>query len=894
MQPIEDGDEEITHNSAPVDPAIIPSDPPQLPLEGMSWKQSLRRRIENLIHPRYIAPWRVQSDASQRNSDDRNMESTQLGVDPIMSSTQSFIGIETSQTANCSGVSTATSILEPRISLDLSQQLPEDGNVQLTPVGVNSTSSSVPSSIGTVITQITNYSGLSTATSASEAPVFQDSSQRPINPTHVKLFKSLKAARVYLAEGDDAKIPSDVMEQWNTMDFGRLMTDLTEVTMDIYRKSIDRGARSHATSKDHNVSFELRMSGRAPRDARCITLVPSVWILCGSRWACKHVKAAMNDITWLMLPFEVHEGSPELASVEETIDVKTLDLTNGIWIAEGVTLYINVEIPPHDTITASGLLCCSTIRTGDTYLQHIGRIGGVISINGEAAQYGVTTAHGMLNTRAFHNHQSIIQPRTSTVSESAPSKADNSDNTTLDYEAECESEEEESNDDTEGEASDDDTDIEDHDVNSPGYIGFRDPLLVSEWSSVSSGILNFLGESYHWDFLGTRYNQADPSLLSPAATEDTDHALLPLNVAAGLVVPNTYHEVSVQRMWAQAIQGYKKNADLIEGPVIIALGAQPTVEGELLLGPTCLAVHGQMFSLRKIKFASRLAPGTSGSWVVRDSFLCGMIVAVSRTEPYALMMTAERLFWNIKSWDRSIHQIELDATHRATGLISSNKVKGLGDPIRLSTRVLANRKTEIAMAGLLDDEYFLDDSARRGLGSVSPKQHPEAIGDRNSLVNGKYSFVEEVYILARLVLLLSVLALFAYMITVMSALIYSNSSYIATLLPLTANIYKSSSYATLVPVTAMALALLIAICFLRLARFREVGKNIVIGMILAIGILTLVSVISATAFFIYVPPPHTVSDIMLMVLGSLITAIVVWFYSRMLIVQVNLITNTKT
>lgn len=59
----------------------------------------------------------------------------------------------------------------------------------------------------------------------------------------------------------------------------------------------------------------------------------------------------------------------------------------------------------------------------------------------------------------------------------------------------------------------------------------------------------------------------------------------------------------------------------------------------------------------------RIASGTSGSWVVRESLLCGMIMAVSRTEPYALMMTAERLFRNIKSCDWSIHRIEFCASH---------------------------------------------------------------------------------------------------------------------------------------------------------------------------------------------------------------------------------------
>lgn len=67
-----------------------------------------------------------------------------------------------------------------------------------------------------------------------------------------------------------------------------------------------------------------------------------------------------------------------------------------------------------------------------------------------------------------------------------------------------------------------------------------------------------------------------------------------------------------------------------------------------------------------------IASGTSGSWVVRESFLCGMIMAVSRTEPYALMMTAERLFRNIKSCDWSIHRIEFCASHETKNPFESS------------------------------------------------------------------------------------------------------------------------------------------------------------------------------------------------------------------------------
>lgn len=367
--------------------------------------------------------------------------------------------------------------------------------------------------------------------------------------------------------------------------------------MSIYRKSIDRSARSLVPSKDHNVSFELRMSGRATRDVRLITLMPSVWILCGSRWACKDVRAAMKDITWLKLPLEIHEGSPELASVEEMIEVETLDLTNGIRLAEDITLYINVEVPSNYTETASGLLCCSTLRTGDTYLHHLGRIGGTISVNGAAAQFGVSTAHGMLNNLAVQNHF-VVQPSENTSLESSSSKVGADHNTISESEVEDEDEEED-----EEEESDGGIDMEDHDATSSGYVGFRDPLLVPEWRSFSTGIsLNFLGASFQSNSGGATYYQPNPSL-SEVASQDTDHALLPFMTATGFAIPNTYLKSPTR---AQTIVAYKTDADLIQGPVMIALGVQSCVEGELLPGSTCLAVHGQMFSLRKVKFASRL------------------------------------------------------------------------------------------------------------------------------------------------------------------------------------------------------------------------------------------------------------------------------------------------
>lgn len=45
------------------------------------------------------------------------------------------------------------------------------------------------------------------------------------------------------------------------------------------------------------------------------------------------------------------------------------------------------------------------------------------------------------------------------------------------------------------------------------------------------------------------------------------------------------------------------------------------------------------------------ASGTSGSWVVRDETLCGMIIAIHEHEPFAHMVEASQLFSDIKkSW----------------------------------------------------------------------------------------------------------------------------------------------------------------------------------------------------------------------------------------------------
>lgn len=54
-----------------------------------------------------------------------------------------------------------------------------------------------------------------------------------------------------------------------------------------------------------------------------------------------------------------------------------------------------------------------------------------------------------------------------------------------------------------------------------------------------------------------------------------------------------------------------------------------------------------------------IGPGASGSWVVKGEVLYGVIIAVYKDEPFALMMTAERLFESIIGSAFSIRTVEL-------------------------------------------------------------------------------------------------------------------------------------------------------------------------------------------------------------------------------------------
>ncbi|KAI0540843.1 hypothetical protein GGR58DRAFT_89906 [Xylaria digitata] len=479
----------------------------------------------------------------------------------------------------------------------------------------------------------------------------------------VKVYKRMKNNLIVYIARDDIQIPMDVLEQWENSDLDRLKTDLSEVVMEIYRKGVDRESRRRRSAlyipsgpREYDISFELRMSGRATRDAEQVAIGPAIWLICGSAWACKDISVVMKEITWPTLPVEIHEGNVPVPSVAEgQVDIQKLDLTDGYHFGDGITLYIHVEDLFTDT-TSCGLLCCATIKDGDSYSHHFSRIGGLVTATNtlNSSQFGISTAHGVLDHPWWHRQLLKRSPTNEWDCQSVES-ADSQDEDGLGRDSLY--------DDQEGLYAESPI-TRDRNPHAPFQLdnnatgeGYRDPQLVSRWRNVGRhGLLSFLGASITMENNFQVHN--DPTTLA-------DHAMIQLESpqAGSRSWNNKYRPRKVPAEGSIDIITHISNNDLTEGGVSIICEANSPLDGHLLPGSTCLAMSGRMFTLRKLKTTAPLARGVSGSWVARGTELCGMVIAVANLEPYVYMMRAEDLISNLETSSPSIETIEVFNTH---------------------------------------------------------------------------------------------------------------------------------------------------------------------------------------------------------------------------------------
>lgn len=396
-----------------------------------------------------------------------------------------------------------------------------------------------------------------------------------------------------------------------------------------------QGICAHLSQQDIRITYELRMSGHANQKTGTVTLAPTVWILYRSYTLAGNVvtAAALNQVAlgldYLQTDIEIHEGGGriEASSDRKLVDVDLdADGRDSIQLSNGAVLSVHVE-DCQQRDTACGALVCVTVQEDKLRTQQgLCRLGGLLKVNGRYV-LGVTTAHAMLDSSGIFK------------------------------------------DSFDGAGADDD------DLRTPkGKAVDRDAIVlevsdVEAWQGATrDAAIDFLGISMN--------SRGDVALNRSRPQNATDFAMLRLRDLPGTirnryVPPGSDEPVSINSTASAS------SSALDEGPVYILCGGGRVADAQLVWGSVCFIIRGRNFRVRRVQTSQPLGrslfpniltrimltrfigPGASGSWVVKGEVLYGVIIAIYKDEPFALMMTAERLFESIIGSAFSIRTVEL-------------------------------------------------------------------------------------------------------------------------------------------------------------------------------------------------------------------------------------------
>ncbi|POS70986.1 hypothetical protein DHEL01_v210619 [Diaporthe helianthi] len=456
------------------------------------------------------------------------------------------------------------------------------------------------------------------------------------------VYRFSKHHQLYIGWPDVVNPPPEALVEFETETLPLLEQDLQEIC-------------AHLSQQDVRITYELRMSGHADLMTGTVTLAPTVWILYRSGTLAGNVvtAAALNQVVleldYLQTDIEIHEGGGriEASSDRKLVDVdlganddddddddaiSTISSNNNyntneststnasnkdsIKLSNGAVLTVHVE-SCRDKDTACGALVCATVQADKVHThQSLCRLGGLLKINGKYV-LGVTTAHGMLDGSgvlkgSFDNQNGVG-------------------------------------------VGDDDLLL-----HTPKGKAVDRDAIVLEAGDVEPGAWQPATRDAAIDFLGVSVNSRGDVAIKRAARPHgaTDFALLRLRGVSSdmrnrYVPPGSDGPVTI-RSTASA-----SSSALDEGPVYILGGAGRVADAQLVWGSVFFIVRGRDFRVRRVQTSQPLGPAASGSWVVKGEVLYGVIITAYKDEPFALMMTAERLFESILGSAFSVRTVEL-------------------------------------------------------------------------------------------------------------------------------------------------------------------------------------------------------------------------------------------
>ncbi|VUC36510.1 unnamed protein product [Clonostachys rosea] len=455
------------------------------------------------------------------------------------------------------------------------------------------------------------------------------SQQFPASSPHIYQHHGRKKAKPWFGKPWEVRVPDILERKWSEAGGikERLDLDLEPTRIQLTRKASKRKCRR----SEREFNAELRMSGVLdPLQPHTITLLPHVWIFCGSEWAMKVIEKALRSISWiegfLNRPVEFCIGGIELCALETMIPLEQLQRyaasNHTLKYGGGDVLFHIAKLhPAFNSPSACGWLCCATYLKNNTVRsQRISRIGGVLTsdILDEHSKHHINTiltvAHGL-----FDEEEDDLDEDYSSYSDSLPSDS--------------ESDSEDSYDSEESEM------VEPFPEPAP-RLGSLDPSqVVSQWIPFDEVCgINCFGKIVQ--------NDRPPT---DSSTNRSDYALLRSNTLQHLDNTYTAPRPAQGAGGLETITACSPNSEMRDGRVCILLGLGQVEEAWLLPGFQTMSLEGGQVTVRKLQLRRPMAQGTSGSWVVKDHIWCGMIVAAYVGEPLAVFITAEDILSDMRS-----------------------------------------------------------------------------------------------------------------------------------------------------------------------------------------------------------------------------------------------------
>ncbi|KLU92037.1 hypothetical protein MAPG_10984 [Magnaporthiopsis poae ATCC 64411] len=446
-----------------------------------------------------------------------------------------------------------------------------------------------------------------------------------VNTAQNQVYPFPHAEGIYCALPSKLPLPCFELESWKRWKQVELQYNL-----DSFRHEVGRKLKPGKATVEMP---ELRLSGREADGE--VYLTPTIWILCGSVACRDKLRRWMRDASWvgsLEYPVEIQFGASVLAGFSWSLE-RLGDMSFAgppLMLLDGITgLYAHVEASLGGLPSCGRLVCFTALRDGNVLWRQFSRVGGMINVG--SLRYMVTTAHGILERH--YNKFPVSQEKVYVDGDDSSIESDS---------GAC-----------------DDAMLSDE-VTSPLHtgLGYVDPAGTEHWGPIQyKGPINFLGIGN--DENGLAPPGARPAMHPGSGTRApaSDFALLgceqePFGLDHGAKLLPRFSFKSLRLASADELDTPHPR-DFFGGghtePTRVLMGRGCTESAFLLPQLSAIHTQGAKLETRKIELDSPMAPGTSGSWVIRDGELLGMVVAVYPHEPFAQILTSEKLVTDIKA-----------------------------------------------------------------------------------------------------------------------------------------------------------------------------------------------------------------------------------------------------